>query len=78
MSTLESTIAMLEALPESDLIKIQDDIKRLFEQRSGSPFPLLSREDILRDLETSEQQFADGDYQEAGEFLAKLRQDYGL
>lgn len=78
MSTLESTIAMLEALPESDLIKIQDDIKRLFEQRSGSPFPLLSREDILRDLETSEQQFADGDYQEAGEFLAKFRQDYGL
>lgn len=78
MSTLESTIAMLQALPESDLIKIQDDIKRLFEQRSGSPFPLLSREDILRDLETSEQQFADGDYQEAGEFLAKLRQDYGL
>lgn len=78
MSTLESTIAMLEALPESDLIKIQDDIKRLFEQRSGSPFPLLSREDILRDLETSEQQFADGDYQEAGEFLAGLRQEYGL
>ncbi|MCI8647508.1 MAG: hypothetical protein HFE76_12140 [Firmicutes bacterium] len=44
----------------------------------GNPFRLLKKEEILRDLETSEQQFADGDYQEAGEFLAELRQEYGL
>ncbi len=79
MSTLDNTISMIEVLPETDLIKIQDLAKKLFQQQKDDcPFPLKSREDIYRDLEISRKQTAAGEYQKAGEFLAELREEYGI
>ncbi len=86
MSTLQSTISMMQTLPEADLIKIQNFTKKLSKRRElesadeavGRFLPPKSREDIYRDLETSRQQAAEGDYQEAGEFLAELRAEYGI
>ncbi len=79
MSTLENTISMLEVLPEADLIKIHDFTKKLFRQRGAEcSFPLLSEEDIMQSIETSEQQIVNGEYRGAGEFLAGLRQEYGI
>lgn len=79
MTTLENTISIMEALPETDLIKIQDLAQKLFQQRkSGCPFPLKSKDDIYKDLEISRQQAAVGDYQNAGEFIAEVRKEYGI
>lgn len=42
MSTLENTISVLEVLPETDLVKIQDYTRSLLKQRGVEyPFPLL-------------------------------------
>ncbi len=86
MSTLQNTISMMKTLPEADLIKIQDFMKELSKRHElesadeavGRFLPPKSREDIYRDLEISRQQAAEGKYQEAGEFLAELRAEYGI
>ncbi len=79
MTMLESTISMIKILPEADLEEIQDFAKRLLQRRSmDCPLVLKSREDIYRDLETSRQQIANGDYQDAEEFIAEVRKEYGI
>lgn len=86
MSTLQNTISMMQALPEADLIKIQNFTKKLSKHREleaadeavGRFLPPKSREDIYKDLENSRQQVAEGKYQEAGKFLAELRAEYGI
>lgn len=79
MSTLESTISMLEVLPESDLIKIQDFVRKLFWQRgSECPFPPKSRQEIYRDLEISRQQAAEGKCQDMEQALLEIRSKYEL
>ncbi len=42
-------------------------------ESTDCPFALKSKEDIYRDLETSRQQIAEGDYQDTGEFIAEVR-----
>lgn len=79
MTTLENTISILEVLPEADLIKIQDFAQKLFHQhKTACPFSPLSGEDILKSARKSEQQIANGEYKDAGEFLTELRQEYGI
>lgn len=79
MTMLESTISMIKVMPEADLAKIQNFAKKLLQQHNVScPFPLKSREDIFKDLEISRQQIQDGEYQEAGEFIAEVRKEYGI
>lgn len=86
MSTLQNTISMMQTLPEADLIKIQDFTRKLSKRHEleatdeavGKFLPPKSREDIYRDLEVSRQQAAEGKYQEAGDFLAELRAEYGI
>ncbi len=79
MTMLESTISMIKVLPEADLAEIQNFAQKLLQRRSADcPFALKSKEDIYRDLETSRQQIADGDYQDAGEFIAEVRKEYGI
>ena len=79
MSTLESTISILEVLPEADLLEVQQFAKRLFTLRSDKhPFPLKSREEIYKDLEISRQQAAEGKCQEMGQTLTEIREKYGL
>lgn len=86
MSTLQNTISMMQTLPESDLIKIQDFTRKLSKRHEleaadeavGKFLPPKSREDIYRDLEISRQQAAEGKYQEAEEFLAELKAEYGI
>ena len=86
MNTLQNTISMIEALPEADLLKIQDFTRKLSKRHEleaadeavGKFLPPKSLEDIYSDLEISRQQAAEGKYQEAGEFLAELRTEYGI
>ena len=79
MNTLENTVSMMKALPETDLVKIQDFTKKLFQrQQNNCPFPLKSREDIYKDLEISRKQTAEGKCMEMGQALAEIREKYGL
>lgn len=79
MTMLESTISMIKVMPESDLAEIQNFARKLRQRRdAGCPFPLKGREDIYKDLEISRQQIRNGEYQEAGEFIAEVRKEYGI
>lgn len=79
MTMLESTISMIKVMPEADLVEVQNFARKLLQRRDeGCPFPLKSREDIYKELEISRQQIANGEYQEAGEFIAGVRKEYGI
>lgn len=79
MTMLESTISMIKVMPEADLAEIQNFAKKLLQRRNAdSPFLLKSREDIYKDLEVSRQQIQNGEYQEAREFIAEVRKEYGI
>lgn len=79
MTMLESTISMIKFMPEADLAEIQKLARKLLRQRDMEcPFPLKSREDIYKDLEASRQQIQNGEYQEAGKFIAEVRKEYGI
>ena len=78
---------MIEVLPEADLLKVQDFARKLSKRHEPKPVDeaavakflgLKTAEDIYKDLEISRQQAAEGKYQEAGEFLAELRAEYGI
>ena len=80
MSPFENTVSMMKTLPETDLIKIQDFTKKLFQRREfeaadeavGKFLKPMSREDFMRDIETAERQFAAGEYQEMGEAIDEV------
>ena len=79
MTMLENTISMIKVMPEADLAEIQNFARKLLQRRGvGCPFPLKSREDIYKDLEVSRRQIQNGEYQEAGEFIAEVRKEYGI
>ncbi len=79
MTMLESTISMIKVMPEADLAEIQNFARKLLKRRDeGCPFPLKSREDIYKDLEVSRRQIQNGEYQEAGDFIAEVRKEYGI
>lgn len=79
MTTLDNTISMIRILPEADLAEVQKFAKKLLQKREANcPFALKSREDIYKDLEISHRQIASGEYQDADEFLAGVKKEYGL
>ena len=86
MSTLQNTISMMETLPETDLIKIQNFTKKLSQRREletadeavGRFLPPKSREDIYRDLEISRKQIEMGQCSSAEEVFNGLEQRYGF
>ena len=79
MTMLENTISMIKVMPEADLAEIQNFARKLLQRRdAGCQFPLKSREDIYNDLEVSRQQIQNGEYQEAGAFIAEVRKEYGI
>lgn len=86
MSTLEKTITMMETLSETDLIKIQDLILRLFQQQEqemaddavGKVLKPMSRKDFMDDVETAEKEIANGKYRSAEEVFDGLEEKYGF
>lgn len=86
MTTIESTVAMMKALPEAELIKVQKFTEKLMRQNEdkamddamGKLLPKKSTKDIYHDLETSRRQIKNGQYKEAGAVVSELRSRYGL
>lgn len=74
MNTFENTIYDYEELPGIQALPGMP-FRR---QETECPFPLMEKKEILKDLEMSRQQAETGNYQEAGEFIAELRNEYGI
>ena len=77
MSTLESTISMLRVLPEAE-VQVVFDITRTMLEKQPSPFVPVNRENLLRDIDLSTEQFARGEAREARKAISDLRAKYGL
>lgn len=86
MTTLENTISMMEKLPEADLIKIQDLIKKLFRQHEsestdaavGQILKRMSKADFMEDVMAAEKDIAANRYKSADEVFDGLEQRYGF
>lgn len=86
MTTLETTISMMEKLPKADLIKIQDLIKKLFRQHEhmsadnavGMTLKRMSKKDFMNDVANAESDIADGRYKGINEVFDELEQRYRL
>ena len=77
MNTLESTISMLETLPEHELQAIHD-ITYVIYSRNPNPFRPTSKEQILKDLETSRKQIENGQYKDAKIAINEIGAKYGI
>lgn len=77
MSTLESTISMLENMSPEDVQVIYTMTKALFDKQP-TPFHPLSRAQILQELTVSRQQIQAGQYADAMEALRAVRAKHGL
>ncbi len=79
MTTLETTVSMLEMLPEDDLLRIQNFAKcLLMSQKDDTPFKVLTKEQILEQLDESANQFNNNEYDDAEAFADKLAKKYDL
>lgn len=86
MTTLENTISMMEKLPETDLIEIQNLIKKLFRQHEsestdaavGQVLKRMSKADFMEDTRAAEKDIAAGRYKSADEVFDELEQRYGF
>lgn len=78
MSTLESTVSMLEVLPDTDVQIIFNVTKELMDKHETSPFKPVTKEDVLHDLDVSEKDIEAGRYSTVDEMTARLKAKYGL
>ncbi len=86
MSTLERTISMMETLPETDLLKIQDFIQNHFHQREcemtddviGKLLQPMAMKDFPDDIETAEAEICSGRCRNAEEVFDGLEKRYNF
>lgn len=79
MNTLKNTVSMMELLPEEDLIEIQSLTKKLFNLRNAdNPFQPLSKQEIIKELQTSRKQTMNGQCKDMDKALEGIREKYGL
>lgn len=77
MNTLESTISMLETLPEQELKAIHDITYVIYAQ-SSNPYRPLSKQRILKDLEASREQIKNGQCKDAKAAINEIGAKYGI
>lgn len=75
MSTLDTTVSMVQRCTEDELQVIQQVIRQFFLNRVSHT---TTKKQFLEELEISRVQHQNGQNQEAGEALAELREKYGL
>lgn len=79
MSSIDATVSMLELMPEDARLKVLEFTKQLFTaEKPANPFVPLTTGQILRDLEISRQQAAQGQTYDMGEALEELRRRHGF
>ena len=79
MSTLDSTVSMLEAMPEDARIKVMEFTQKLFTSRKpANPFVPVSQEQILSDLAESRQQISAGQGLNMEDALKRMGKQHGF
>ena len=79
MSTLEQTVAMLEAMPEEARVLVFHYTQELFtSSKPANPFRAMTTEDILSDLEISRSQVAHGEGLEMKSALTEMGKRHGF
>ncbi len=79
MSTLDATVAMLEAMPEDARIKVLEFTQQLFTSRKpANPFVPISQEQVLSDLAESHRQIADGEGLDMKDALNRMGKQHGF
>lgn len=78
MSTLESTISMLEALPEDDLIAINGIVKQFFVKIDTPSYEAMSKNQMIEALKMAQEHAKTGSLIEGHEFAKKMREKYAL
>ncbi len=79
MSTLDATVAMLEAMPEDARIKVLEFTQQLFtSRRPANPFVPISQEQVLSDLSESHRQIADGEGLDMKDALNRMGEQHGF
>ncbi len=75
MSTLDTTVSMIQKCTEDELQVIQQVIRHFFLNRGPHT---TKKKQFLEELQISRGQHQSGQSQEASEALAELREKYGL
>ena len=75
MSTLDTTVSMIQRCTEDELQVVQQVVRQFFLNRAPHT---ITKKQFLEELEISRVQHQNGQSQEAGEALAELREKYGL
>ncbi len=75
MSTLDTTVSMIQKCTEDELCVIQQVVRQFFLNRRPHT---TTKKQFLEELQISRQQHQNGQNQESSEALAELREKYGL
>lgn len=83
MTTYESTVSMMQNLPEADLLVINEFVKRLsakekVREERYNPYKHLTREEIVDQLAIARKNAEEGRVLEAHQASANIREKYGL
>lgn len=79
MSTLDTTVSMLEAMPEDARIKVMEFTQKLFtSQKSANPFVPAGQEQIFSDLAESRRQISDGKGLDMEDALKRMGTQHGF
>lgn len=79
MSTLDTTVSMIQRCTEDELQVVQQVVQQVVRQFFlNRESHTTTKKQFLEELEISRVQHQNGQSQEAGEVLAELREKYGL
>ena len=76
-SVRQRTDDILDILPDDDIQKVLDYAVKLTDT-TNNPFRPLSREEIIHELDISEQQIKEGKYKLADEVTKSLKEKYDV
>ncbi len=78
MSTLESTVSMLEALPEDDLKAINGIVKQFYIKLDNSQYTPIDKDEMIASLKVAQQHAEEGPNINGHDFANQMREKYGL
>ncbi|MCD7761806.1 MAG: hypothetical protein LUI14_01155 [Lachnospiraceae bacterium] len=79
MSTIEATVSMMESMPEDARMKVMQYAQKLFvSKKPANPFAAITTEQILRDLDQSENDISEGNYRPMKDVIDEMERQYGF
>ena len=83
MNTYESTVSLMNGLPEKDLLLIKEFVNRLISKSEiknemYNPYKPMTREEIVEQLAVAQKHAKEGKVMDALQASANVREKYGL